>query len=156
MSGEKPCWWACYITTYVRTIGDVCRWRREKKKKKKKKEVQVQWSGGRVGSEEVKVMVVDSELLQPWICSKMKVDHLLMVTSVWLCPEVPLHLVCRQAKRTKRDLASSALFVAFFFSATAAFPLVIATIILIHIHRNVCGVNLIFTIIFMVIHQASG
>lgn len=104
--------------------------------KKREEKLQVH-SHGRMGSEEEIVMVISSELLQPGICSTMKVNHLLMIRSLWLYPKVALHLVCSQAKGMKGNPATP-LSLRFPFSAKTAFPFVA---IIIHIHYNIYGIK---------------
>lgn len=48
---------------------------------------------GGVKSEEVKVMMEDAELLQPGVCSTVKMDHPSMLRCLWPNPKIPLQLV---------------------------------------------------------------
>lgn len=73
---------------------------------------------GRVVCKKVKIMMVDIELLQPGICSTLKINYSFIVRSLWIYPHIPLHLVSSYSKGRK---GNSTVFVSFWFTFHCSF-----------------------------------
>lgn len=82
---------------------------------------------------EVKVMMVDIKLLQPGICSTMKIDQAFLVARIH--PNISLQFICSQPKGSKGDPITTSSF-GFTLSLFHLFP---ATCILIVLIYAICS-----------------